>query len=454
MLFQPQGRLSREANAFCRALFSDLRPLGYVISGSGARLVVRQELDLGADPRTLFRAAHEQLMRVRIQADSRYITKFENEFGKEIFIEGAAVELSAISPKLRIATLQGDGKQAVRDRAIVTYFRRYQTVESRMSVGRENIFILEDVGQASTKVMGVLVLASPRWFSPRRDEVLGWTMPHQETTMSPTEKRRCKELRMFGLDRMMHVAVCCTVPPYSTLGAAKLLATAPFTTFIQGEFTSRWKSKPDLALVTTTCSMGRTGTPFQRLVANRLFDQRISPTWGATWNREGRLYRRLGNEHPWKSGIPIQSPEPLAGFSALVTPETHKIARKFVKSIGAKEVPAGKVLGRAISELGLGREIFDGNPVGVFVGAIDLPSVLAISTGQTRTTCPSLSWELAVRKFRSDFGEDVELIKIREDGVAARRDAIERRRLRAKEIAMADIMLSSRSLSQSVDDAE
>ena len=53
-----------------------------------------------------------------------------------------------------------------------------------MSVGRENAYILEDLGRSPPTVMGALVLASPRYYQPRRDEVLGWRPPSGLKTMS------------------------------------------------------------------------------------------------------------------------------------------------------------------------------------------------------------------------------------------------------------------------------
>jgi DNA invertase Pin-like site-specific DNA recombinase len=74
--------------------------------------------------------------------------------------------------------------------------------------------------------------------------------------------------------------ICCALPPYSQLGAARLLALAPFTSVVVDDFTTRWFDRrgnpdPDLAVVTTTTSMGMTGTPFQTLRTINLSTARI-----------------------------------------------------------------------------------------------------------------------------------------------------------------------------------
>jgi hypothetical protein len=404
---------------------------------------LEREPRVGVDPRQVYRSAHEQMQRDRLRLELRHIKAFERKFGRAKFVTGEGLDLKAISPQLRVADLRGDSEDAESDRAIVNYMRRYQTVSSRMSVGRENAYILEDAGQKSRPVMGVLVLASARYFQPRRDEVLGWLLPHQLNAMSTRVQAEHKAIRHAGLRRMMHVAICCAIPPYSILGAARLLALAPFTESVLVDFTARWKGDSDLAMVTTTCSMGQTGTPFQRMISSRFFDT-ASAALGTPWNREGRVYCRLGDIHPWRPDIPVVAPEAFANFEGLVSPRTRRLAKQFAVAAGITNASPQKVLDFGLQRLGLNWEIFRGNPIGVFIGAVDRPSIEAIATGVPRASRPRLSWDLVVQKFRSDFGEEPDLTKMKETERTARKEAITRRRARALAVTLEDIKLSSR----------
>jgi hypothetical protein len=100
------------------------------------------------------------------------------------------------------------------------------------------------------------------------------------------------------------------------------------------------------------------------------------------------------------------------------------------------------LLEHAMRQVGLSKRVFRGNPVGVFLGAVDRPSIEAIESGTARTHRPELSWDMVVQHFRSGFDAVVDL-SVRPD-LAARADAIRNRRERAKRVRYGDILLSAR----------
>jgi hypothetical protein len=395
-----------------RSLLRDLAPLGYSLEIDADEIRYGQRTPASQKYREFYRDAHVKLHLARLREKLAAVRNFEEEYGPTVFIEGKDLHLAAITPQLRAVDLSNSGNSSSRDRAIVNYVRAYQTVGSQMSVGRENAFILEDVGHPNAPVMGVLILASPRYFQPRRDEVLGWSAPVRLRSISDAERERQKQIRVYGLRRMMHVAICCALPPYSHLCAAKLLAIAPLTGPVRDDFIARWKDHgrhpdrdPDLALVTTTSSMGITGTPYQNLKTTQLFDRAISAPRGAKWNADGKLYARLGDAHPWQQGVKMLSPETFANFEKLVSEETRAAAKTLVVAENLGGPNSKRAFNRALSSIGLNGLIFRGNPIGVFMGAVDRESIEAIAIGNPRQNRPILSWNLAVQKFRSDFGE-------------------------------------------------
>jgi hypothetical protein len=374
------------------------------------------------------------------------IRAFESEFGQEVFVEGAALDLSAIKPHLRPVDLRRPARPTRKDQGIVAYLRAYQTISSRMSVGRENAYILEDAGRTPPAVMGVLVLASARYYQPRRDEVLGWLPPSELDSMGERRRRRYEKIRMAGLNRTMQVAICCALPPYSHLGAARLLAVAPFTKIVHDDFSERWYHRrnnpnPDLVAVTTTTSMGMTGTPFQSLRAGKFIDARNATKRGKNWNRDGVIYSRLGTTHPWKHTETLTTKELYADFTGLISNATRTLAATFVQDGGAAS-QADAVLRQAMLEIRITTDIFRGHPVGFFLGALDLPSLESLSAGTPRRKRPLLNWDMAVQQFRSDFGEAQ--CPTRQPGLNPTKhaDAVAKRRDRARGATVQHILLS------------
>jgi hypothetical protein len=439
--------LTDEQVAFATSLIADLSCLGYRLQHEDDAIFFSQRIPAPkTDPREFFRDAHVKLHRLRLGPHADRIRAFENEFGKDVFVEGAALDLSAIAPRLRPVDLRGQARPHPRDKQIVAYVRAYQTVSSRMSVGRENAYILEDMGRTPPAVMGVLVLASPRYYQPRRDEVLGWLSPRELAAMGERRRKRHQKIRMAGLNRTMQVAICCALPPYSHLGAARLLAVAPFTKLVRDDFADRWYDRrgnpdPDLVAVTTTTSMGMTGTPFQSLRAGKFIDARNAVSRGKNWNREGLIYSRLGTIHPWIAAETLTTRELYADFSGLISDATRALSARLTQ-VGNAGADAEGILRQAMLKIGITTDIFRGHPIGFFLGALDLPSVESLSSGAPRRKRPRLSWDMVVQQFRCDFGEAECPTKMPGLNLVKRADAVAKRRERAKNVAFQNILLS------------
>lgn len=447
-MFPPLGwPLAPVELQFLRALIEDLRPLGFDLALSAEEVQLTQRVPAKIDSRDFYRSAHAILHRRHIDSKRDMILQFEKKHGSSIFISGSEIDLNKIEPRLRELNTQSQEESARRDAAIVEYIRSYQTVESRMSVGRENVFLLEDHGQQSLRVMGLLVLSSPRYYQSRRDQVMGWASPTQLNGMEEDARKRLVQIRMAGLNRIMHISVCCALPPYSQLGAAKLLALAPFVDYVRAAFSARWRSDdrnpdPDLVAVTTTTSMGLTGTPFQALSVSKFFDDQTSPARGEKWNHDGSLYSRLTTSHPWEAGVSIRGGDIFSDFRGLLSIETTHLARQIIDPAGVQGQSEIHYVNQALARIGVSRKIFRGNPRGVFMGAIDRHSLKALQDGRPRSSRPVLSWDLAVQGFRQSFGAEIDK-KIGPPDRERRERAIAQRRERATSVALKDILLST-----------
>jgi len=441
--------------SFARSLLQDLAPLGFRIHTDTGQVQFTQSAPNSTDSYRDFYAEAHRLLHRKIIAEKRaQIRDFETTFGDAVFLEGDQLDLSSIDPRLRPVDLTRKGNPAPRDLAVVDYVRTYQTVQSRRSVGRENVYILEDHGQPTRPVMGVLVLSSPRYYQPHRDEVLRWPSPSQVRRLSMRRQQRLQKTRVTGLNRIMQVAVCCALPPYSRLGAASLLAVAPFTAIVREDFQQRWYDRtsnkdPDLVAVTTTTSMGLTGTPFQALYASMFFDPHSSDIKGEKWNRDNTVYARIGRTHPWLPNVIIRAQDPRVDFQGLISDRSWNLALAVAgPSIDPKRrdsilanMPAKlrqQMLKFALDRVGLSTRIFCGNRIGVFLGAIDRPSLTDLIEGRPRGARPSLSWEKSVRRFKSEYGSPQVTQHLSEN----RQRAVRERAARALGTTRAHILLS------------
>jgi hypothetical protein len=434
------------------ALFADISILGHKLFVEDGWIRVESEVPLerhGDAARKLWRSAHEHLHRADLIAHVSSIEDFEANAG-ELFIEGGNLDLDSIAPTLEPLNFQNPVHAG-----IASYLQLYQTVPSRDLPGRKMGLIAWDDGQAGRRpLIGGVLLCSPRYYQPARDTYLQW----------PPRAADSGNVRRKGLDRVQHLAVVCALPPYARLSAAWLLAMAPFTATAQVAFAeaAAGASDPDLAAVVTTTSMDMTGTPFQRHRIGRLAGSGMG---AHTLDGGGDLYKRL------------VSPTLLrARFEGLISGETFrrlcrlheaedpggisKLHDRFRKHLEQAEgtrrriavEPAGVLrerLNRAslsffLRRLGLHRSLFDGNDMGVHLGAVGADTLAALRTGRPRPDRPVLDWSRAVEEWKSKFTDNpIVQRQIASNDQERRINAIRKRREYAQSTTILDAKLSA-----------
>jgi hypothetical protein len=436
-----------------RLLFEDIGDLGHRIS-LDRRIIVESNvpaLRRGKEAREFWRPAHERLHRARLNADQERIRQFEHHYA-HLFIEGGGLDVSAIDPE--IVELDFSDKS---HRDIAWYLQRYQTVTSRKLVGRRFGLLVFDRGQKTRRpLIGGVLLCSARYNQPARDAYLEWT-----------SAKRMTRIRLRGLDRIMQLAVVCALPPYSRLAAAWFLAATPFTKIARQAF-RRCASKSqdvDLAAVATTSGLDATGSPFERHPVIQLIAR---GGYGAhAKNGGGELYKRLESPRPLRASfVSLLSASTLAALCKLHCQEEPKVVRDLRKAALQKSrAPAGSArhmtrsngvaesrlnnaaLAFALRRLGLHRSLFDGNDVGVYMGALGHNTLHALRTGVRRTERPLVKWDHLVNAWRRKFTPiEPPNVRATEDAkdLIAQEAAITRRRAHAQAVALGDILLSSK----------
>lgn len=266
------------------------------------------------------------------------------------------------------------------DLYLVEYMRAYQKVKSRKSIGRENTFILEDHGGHLIKTMGVIILASPLYFVGKRDSYLTWQN-------SPEYKL----IREKGLTRMMHLSLCCALPPYNKLGAAKLLSISAFSDIVYNDYCSKWRGKDkdnvDLAIITTSTPMGLTGTPFQRIKINSLFDMGHAPN--------------KINSYLWNRIKTLNSPQEINSYSNAIEFLSNKsleIARALnTNGVNSVEIAAINIM----KSIGVKKKDLNINKRGFFIGYLSDEALNSIKNGTKRNSRELVEWRSAISFFNS-----------------------------------------------------
>jgi Domain of unknown function (DUF4338) len=242
---------------------------------------------------------------------------------RELFVGRGDVDTGRISPSIRFCK---DSQDAL----LFSYCRLSQGVPSARRIGRQIRALILDLGQRRPAIMGVIGLASGTYTSRARDVYLGW---------SGRESRRIREI---GLRRMMALALCMAVPPYSEILGGKLMALLALSQPFCEEFRSKYGD--ELLALETTCASGLHCPIFHRLTI-----------------RPGGLYRRIGQT---------------AGYStSLFSLDTVRAAREVLaETRGTREgLLSGSTkplvtLRYALRACGLPEEGFlmSGNPKGIY----------------------------------------------------------------------------------------
>lgn len=422
-----------------KAFFNDIKELGHEIEVSETLITVKSEVPRsrrGEEARKFWKRAHDRTHLLALKRELAWIKRFETGH-KDLFIVGQDLDLNSIKPKVQLANF---GDQHERD--IMTYLQRYQTVASRKLVGRRFGLLVYDEGQKNGRpLIGAALLCSSRYYQPARDIYLRWNLQDVHS-----------DVRKKGLSRIMQLAIVCAVPPYNRLSAAWMLAALPFTEDGQEGFdkcVSKKTKDADLAAVIATTSMGVTGTPFQQHSTRQLVGQSQSAHGTKSG---GYIYER------------VEGPRPLlASFETLLSEGTFSILRALYREEGPKKDDKDNPLSKTANDQeaaiikenraalsfflrrsGLHRSIFDGNEMGVHVGAIGAKTLQALRTGEPRADRPRVDKVKLMETWQENFAEKTIPSKdMGPEDAAKHQEAAERSRGKAQETKLEDILLSS-----------
>jgi hypothetical protein len=260
--------------------------------------------------------------------------------------------------------------------------------------------LLWDEGQTDHfPLIGVAVLASPRFSQRLRDHHLGWKPDYPRTSRHFDEKERA--IREAGLARMMQLAVACAIPPYNVLSGAWLAALAPLTDMGQEAFARSVRkpgADPDLAAVVTTTGKRLSGAPFRGHRVGQLSNGQIDAAQGAS----GDIFVRAR---------PVNDIPPLrASFANLVSETTTRRACELFEAERPEQFQRVRRVERAamsfaLRRLGLHRSLFDGNEMGVHIGMLgaDTQRYLADGTPRPLSKRPRLNWDQVVAVWTKRF---------------------------------------------------
>jgi len=272
-----------------------------------------------------------------------------------------------------------------KDSYLIEYMRIYQKVKSRKSIGRENIFILEDHSGHYIKTMGMLILSSPLYFVGKRDKFLSWE-----------NSQHYKLIREKGLARMMHLSLCCALPPYNKLGAAKLLSISAFSDVVYDDYCIKWEKKDkedvDLAIITTSTSMGLTGTPFQRIKLEKILhsDHESSKSNSILWHRVKNIGSH-GEAYSYSYALDFLS-------------ERSKEIANTLYSCENK--PTAAILMSLLKKMGISNKDAQMNKRGFFIGYLNEEALKSIQSGIKRNSRPVIDWENAALYFKGLYDNE------------------------------------------------
>src|SRR2546427_5754587 len=193
----------------------------------------------------------------QIRAARSFIIRVEQSGIKKLFLTGSDLKIECISPRIHICRTREDFE-------IFRYCGLLQSVPSGQRIGRRVSALVYDDGQYDHgTIIGAIGLASSMYTLGCRDAYLGWV------------GRDAKKLKDRGLKRIMDLALCVSVPPYSFLLGGKLMALLAMTDPLRKEF--RRKYRTPLLGVGTSCATGLHCPIFNRIMV-----------------RPGGLYRHIG----------------------------------------------------------------------------------------------------------------------------------------------------------------
>lgn len=434
----PLNSLGPDWNDFLQSLIKDLGPLGHYLIPSEDGLTYTfgsHSPEIRDGNKSFWQPLHQRRHLKLLKDHVEWILAFENAY-RDIFCDMQHFEPSSVSPTIEIVDFENNEHND-----IVEYIRLSQSVTSSRLVGRRMGLLIWDDGQSGRRpLIGGALLASTMYSQPIRDRFLSW--PPSLAKKHPKYDADTRAIREFGLDRIMQLSISCALQPYQRLKAAKLVSLAPFTAYGQTAFQKACRNKddPDLAAIITTTGQDVTGTPFQNHRVSQLTKGKIPAAHGA----KGNVYRRM---KPSEATPPLR-----AQFRELVSEETRmrsldlfqqNCPKRFLRA-NNKERSA---MNYTTKRLGLPADLFDGNTMGVHMGALGAKTINYLSTGDVRPKSDRhlLEWTNCVSVWAGAFMpvQAGETDPAQPETIEARNQARRRRADDARQVAQADCFVSN-----------
>jgi hypothetical protein len=383
--------LSPAWSEFLISLIRDLEPLGYFARvEEDCTFTVGTTIPLDrSDSRyeECWHHAHVQRHQALLEQHRAGILAFEDEFA-QLFVDMPTFQPSAVRPVLQ--TVDFNRSDHMR---IVEYLKLYQSVTTGKAVGRRMGLLIWDIGQAHVpRLFGAALLASARFSQSARDHRFGWHPDYPRTSVHHDPVARA--IRVAGLARVMQLSLACALPPYSALSGAWLAALAPFTDLGLKAFRKSIKTPDpdaDLAAVVTTTGMAISGAPFRGHRIVQLAPKGVAAALGAS----GNLYSRAEG--------PVGAPPLRASFEDLISPSVWEKARRLFEEESPERYtrvksPDRSAMAYVLRRLDLDWRLFDGNEMGVHIGALGADTLEYLRTGQPRPrhARPLLDWDQVV----------------------------------------------------------
>ena len=310
----------------------------------------------------------------QIRAARSFIIRVEQSGIKKLFLTGSDLKIECISPRIHICRTREDFE-------IFRYCGLLQSVPSGQRIGRRVSALVYDDGQYDHgTIMGAIGLASSMYTLGCRDAYLGWV------------GRDAKKLKDRGLKRIMDLALCVSVPPYSFLLGGKLMALLAMTDPLRKEF--RRKYGTPLLGVGTSCATGLHCPIFNRIMV-----------------RPGGLYRHIG--------------ETVGYTFSFFSPDTMRAARLLTSS--QEEVQQGefslrpmRILNQALRACGLpsGPLMRLGLRKAIYFGVLSEKALSRLKTGGEVAPKDKLAasdaiqyWKVVLLSKRAQQDETLERVK-------------------------------------------
>ncbi len=329
----------RDKVRFVEQLASDLRSRGVRARVTRSGKYVQGAFWLDSEDDALASRIRSRLREEQRRESKRFLVEMERVLLRDLLSTHSVPDLSTVDPVL-IACDTRD------EHAIYRYCRLQQGVPSANRVGRQCNFLVIDFGQRTPALIGAIGIASSLYNVGERDKLLGW--------IGPTARGR----KVDGLRRIADLAICVSLPPYSDLLGAKLLAGLATTNAVADHY--RAKYGETLHALVSTCSGGLHCPIFNRIMV-----------------RPGGLFRRIGSTTGYSTV--------LFGQGALAAARKLVGERRAALSGGSNPM---RTLRKALALTGLPSRPFlrVGTGKGIYVAEVTVGGIAALRDGNPDVT--------------------------------------------------------------------